>query len=106
MIKRKILRTLKKVPSGDVKKLVKKAVKRIDQNVSGHVDKKDKSMGEYGEFVPSPDGKSKIVTSVKKMYFKLEKEIEEGAAWTKKSGKSESGGLNEKGRKSYERKIQ
>ena len=30
-------------------------------------------------------------------------EIEEGAAWTKKSGKSESGGLNEKGRKSYER---
>ena len=27
----------------------------------------------------------------------------EGAAWTKKSGKSASGGLNEKGRKSYER---
>ena len=27
----------------------------------------------------------------------------EGAAWTKKSGKNESGGLNEKGRKSYER---
>ena len=27
----------------------------------------------------------------------------EGAAWTKKSGKSDSGGLNEKGRKSYER---
>ena len=27
----------------------------------------------------------------------------EGAAWTKKSGKAESGGLNEKGRKSYER---
>ena len=29
----------------------------------------------------------------------------EGAAWTKKSGKKESGGLNEKGRKSYEREI-
>jgi len=29
--------------------------------------------------------------------------VQEGAAWTKKSGKSESGGLNEKGRKSYER---
>ena len=27
----------------------------------------------------------------------------EGAAWTKKSGKSKEGGLNEKGRKSYER---
>jgi len=32
-----------------------------------------------------------------------ETEVSEGAAWTKKSGKSESGGLNEKGRKSYER---
>ena len=29
--------------------------------------------------------------------------IEEGAAWTKKSGKNPEGGLNEKGRKSYER---
>ena len=27
----------------------------------------------------------------------------EGAAWTKKEGKAKSGGLNEKGRKSYER---
>tara|TARA_R100000030_G_scaffold48986_2_gene36983 strand:- start:559 stop:2016 length:1458 start_codon:yes stop_codon:yes gene_type:complete len=33
----------------------------------------------------------------------IDGEIEEAAAWTKKSGKSESGGLNEKGRKSYER---
>ena len=30
-------------------------------------------------------------------------QVAEGAAWTKKAGKSESGGLNEKGRKSYER---
>ncbi|ADO97719.1 hypothetical protein SShM2_108 [Synechococcus phage S-ShM2] len=29
--------------------------------------------------------------------------VEEGAAWTKKSGKAKSGGLNEKGRKSYEK---
>jgi len=32
-----------------------------------------------------------------------ELEIEEGAAWTNKEGKNPSGGLNEKGRKSYER---
>lgn len=32
-----------------------------------------------------------------------ESEIEEGAAWTRKEGKNKSGGLNEKGRKSYER---
>ena len=30
-------------------------------------------------------------------------QVNEGAAWTKKEGKSEAGGLNEKGRKSYER---
>ena len=29
--------------------------------------------------------------------------VDEGAAWTKKSGKNSEGGLNEKGRKSYER---
>ena len=29
--------------------------------------------------------------------------LEEGAAWTKKAGQNSSGGLNEKGRKSYER---
>ena len=32
-----------------------------------------------------------------------EKEIEEGAAWTRKEGQNKKGGLNEKGRKSYER---
>ena len=32
-----------------------------------------------------------------------EGEMVEGAAWTKKSGKNPKGGLNEKGRKSYER---
>jgi hypothetical protein len=32
-----------------------------------------------------------------------ESEVNEGAAWTKKSGKNPEGGLNEKGRKSYER---
>ena len=33
----------------------------------------------------------------------VEEAVLEGAAWTKKSGKKKSGGLNEKGRKSYER---
>ncbi|AMO43130.1 hypothetical protein R1080702_121 [Cyanophage S-RIM32] len=34
---------------------------------------------------------------------KKEVELDEGAAWTRKSGQNKSGGLNEKGRKSYER---
>jgi hypothetical protein len=37
------------------------------------------------------------------MSSKNEEYVSEGAAWTKKSGKSSEGGLNEKGRKSYER---
>ena len=49
----------------DLKNAVKKAVKRIDTNVSGDVNKKDKSMGEFGEFVPSPDGKKKVTTMLK-----------------------------------------
>ena len=47
----------------DLKGSVKKAVKRIDTNVSGDVNKKDKSMGDYGEFVPTPDGK-KVTTKM------------------------------------------
>jgi hypothetical protein len=35
--------------------------------------------------------------------LRKQKAMGESAAWTKKSGKSEAGGLNEKGRKSYER---
>ena len=52
------------VPSKDLKGAVKKAVKRIDNNVSGDVDKNDKSMGNFGEFVPSADGKKKVVTKI------------------------------------------
>ncbi len=48
----------------DLKKAVAKAVKRIDTNVSGDVNKKDKSMGEFGEFVPSADGKKRVVTKI------------------------------------------
>ena len=36
-------------------------------------------------------------------HYDWRQELGEGAAWTRKAGKSESGGLNEKGRKSYER---
>jgi hypothetical protein len=45
------------VPSKDLKSLVKKAVSRIDTDVDGDVEDNDKHKGEYGEFVPTPDGK-------------------------------------------------
>ena len=54
-------------PSTDLKGAVKKAVKRIDTNVSGDVNKKDKTMGDYGEFVPTPEGKK--ITKIAKESF-------------------------------------
>jgi hypothetical protein len=95
------------VPSGsnskDLKKLSAKATKRVDADVDGDVDSKDPKASEMGEFIPSPDGKKKLKPKVRFEQSDWRSELEEGAAWTKKSGKSESGGLNEKGRKSYER---
>jgi len=56
---------------------------------------------------PVPPVRGASAKSAKKdnqlAHFEPEGEIIEGAAWTKKSGKNPKGGLNEKGRKSYER---
>ena len=48
------------VPSGDIEKLSKKAKKRIDTDVDGDVEHNDQHKGEYGEFVPTPNGKRKF----------------------------------------------
>ena len=55
------------VPFGDIGKLAKKASKRIDTDVDGDVEHNDKGKGEFGEFVPSPDGKKKVFTGPKKV---------------------------------------
>ena len=55
------------VPSGDIKKLVSKATKRVDTDVDGDVDNNDKNKGEYGEFVPTADGKGRVFTGPKKV---------------------------------------
>ena len=57
------------VPSKDLKKLVKKAVKRIDADNDGDVDTDDPKETEMGEFVPSPDGKKRIKPIVQKEDF-------------------------------------
>ena len=64
------------VPSKDLVKLAKRAAKRIDTNVSGDVNKKDKSMGDYGEFVPTPDGR-KVTTSFKEGYSNWRDDLRE-----------------------------
>jgi len=45
----------------------------------------------------------KDVEKNKKRKFSGKAAVAEGAAWTKKEGQNKEGGLNEKGRKSYER---
>jgi len=57
------------VPSGNVKKLVSKAVKRVDTDVDGDVDHNDKQKGPLGEFVPDPSGKKRVYSGVKKEGF-------------------------------------
>ena len=52
------------VPSNGIEKLAKKAVKRIDADNDGDVDKDDPKEKGMGEFVPSPDGKKKIRTKM------------------------------------------
>ena len=50
------------------------------------------------------DAKKKVQALKGKSYSGFTEEVtNEGAAWTKKEGQNKSGGLNEKGRKSYER---
>jgi len=50
-------------PSRNLKKLAKAAAKRVDVDFDGDVDKNDTTYGgDYGEFVPSADGKKKLKT--------------------------------------------
>ena len=91
-----------KIDGSNLKKLAAKAVRRVDADVDGDVDSDDMKSPETGEFVPSPDGK-KLKPKVRfEGASDWRNELDEGAAWTKKSGKNKKGGLNEKGRKSYE----
>ena len=91
-----------RVGGGNLKKLSVQATKRIDADADGDVDSVDMKSSETGSFVPSPDGK-KLKPKVRfEDASDWRSELGEGAAWTKKSGKNKKGGLNEKGRKSYE----
>ena len=50
-------------PSRNLKKQAKAATKRIDTDVDGDVDKNDTACSnDFGEFVPSVDGKKKLKT--------------------------------------------
>ena len=65
------------IGGGNLKKLAGKATKRIDADVDGDVDKNDPKAGDYGEFVPSPDGKKRVYTKIKEDFISEVKEKEE-----------------------------
>ena len=120
----------KNIGGGNLKKLAKKATKRVDNDADGDVDKNDKAyivpgvqekldmkkvdMGDvvkdfYKSDAPQFKGKSKEKRREMAIAAKLSAERneevihEKSPAWTRKAGKNSEGGLNAKGRKSYER---
>lgn len=52
-------------PSGNLKKLAKKATEREDANIDGFVDKDDKKTGPYGAFIPQAKNFGKTFRSMK-----------------------------------------
>ena len=94
-----------------------KAKRGVKEEVVAEADKKGKGSGKKdacyhkvkasAKVWPSAYASGRLVQCRKKgaaNYGNKSEEVQvEGAAWTKKSGKNKSGGLNEKGRKSYER---
>ena len=95
-------------------------VKKAKDTVNTYNDKLKKNNDAINKVMPGTATLNKEESCGKGMYYckdmkkckpipegyKVESDgnlVKEGAAWTKKSGKNPSGGLNEKGRKSYER---
>ena len=78
--------------------------KQIDKKLPKKVSSKDLNPAEYiknTKMMPGSGIQKKLIN-----HYSWRDELEyvqEGSAWTKKSGKDPDGGLNEKGRKSYER---
>ena len=90
------------VPSKNLKKLVSKAVKRIDADVDGDVDSHDPKETEMGEFIPSPDGKRKIKTMIKREEFSNWRE-ELGEDWQKVNKGDKTDGMSQKAVNAYRR---
>jgi len=99
------------VPTGDIKKVVAKAVKRIDTDVDGDVEHNDKHKGEYGEFVPTPDGKKFSGTQAFKGPSKTKVRKEEfsdwrqdlGEDWQKVNKGDKTDGMSQKAVNAYRR---
>ncbi len=89
------------VPSPDGKKKLKPKVRFEQSDWKNELEEKAKDCWDTHKKVGMKMKGGKLVNDCRPK--NEETEVLEGAAWTKKSGKNKSGGLNEKGRKSYER---
>ena len=83
---------------------IKEAAKLKKANINYKTTKKDGKTTYHVNKNDEADAQKAMKNDPKYILGKTRvKPVKEGAAWTKKSGKSPSGGLNEKGRKSYEK---
>jgi hypothetical protein len=92
-------------PSGSLKKLVKKAVKRLDTDVDGDTDKNDKAKGELGEFIPGVGNKrlySTTRTKTAKENFSNWRE-DLGEDWQKVNKSDKTDGMSPAAVKAYRR---
>ena len=91
------------IGGGNLKKLTKKAVKRIDYDVDGDVDSNDeveKKTGDYGEELPTPFGKFR--TKVKKEEFS-DWRSQLGEDWQKVNKSDKTDGMSPAAVKAYRR---
>ena len=93
------------VPSGSLKKLVKKAVKRIDTDVDGDTDKNDKAKGELGEFIPGVGNKRLYSTTrtktAKENFSNWRQDL--GEDWQKVNKSDKTDGMSQKAVDTYRR---
>ena len=97
--------TLHEVPSTNLKKLVKKAVTRIDTDADGDVDHNDKAKGELGEFVPGVGNKRLYSTTrpktAKESFSNWREEL--GEDWQKVNKGDKTDGMSQKAVNAYRR---
>ena len=93
------------VPSTNLKKLVKKAVTRIDTDADGDVDHNDKAKGELGEFVPGVGNKRLYSTTrpktAKESFSDWREEL--GEDWQKVNKGDKTDGMSQKAVNAYRR---
>ena len=90
----------KQIGGGNLKKLVGKAVKRVDADVDGDVDSKDMKSKEMGEYIPSPVGK-KLKPKVRFEHSDWRTEL--GEDWQKVNKSDKTDGMSQKAVNAYRR---